>query len=351
MTNNLSADTFGPFTYTNTGSAITITKYTNPGPVGVIGAVEIPATIDGLPITAIGDYAFYFGVGLTGVTIPGTVTSIGLQAFAYCYYLTDVTIPASVTSIGVDAFLFCYALTRVTILLGITSIGPSAFYGCTHLTDITIPCSVASIGSQAFCACSGLTGISIPGSVSSIGDSAFSMCTKLTAATFAGDAPTTGSSVFGAAADGFHVEYYNGASGFTAPLWTDSYGDIYPSVSRGPSPSATWLFAKGLSPTTSLSTPVPKLGGMPLLMAYALNLNPSGNLAATVPKVAVGGGQMSYTYYAANTDVSYLVQASTDLKTWSAAGVSVSAMDYYGNCTATVPLSGGLRFLRLAVSH
>ena len=43
------AQQFGDFTYTSDGSAITITGYTGPG-----GAVNIPDTITGLPVTAIG---------------------------------------------------------------------------------------------------------------------------------------------------------------------------------------------------------------------------------------------------------------------------------------------------------
>jgi hypothetical protein len=39
------------FTYTTNNGAITITQYTGPG-----GAVVIPDTINGLPVTAIGGY-------------------------------------------------------------------------------------------------------------------------------------------------------------------------------------------------------------------------------------------------------------------------------------------------------
>ena len=42
------AGQYGDFTYSSDGSAITITGYTGPG-----GAVVIPGTIEGLPVTAL----------------------------------------------------------------------------------------------------------------------------------------------------------------------------------------------------------------------------------------------------------------------------------------------------------
>ena len=82
------------FEYTADNGTITITGYTGPG-----GAVTIPDTIDGLPVTSIGEWAFSCCNGLTSVTIPNSVTSIGDAAFQYCTSLTSVTIPNSVTSV------------------------------------------------------------------------------------------------------------------------------------------------------------------------------------------------------------------------------------------------------------
>ncbi len=78
----------------DTGTII-ITGYYDPG-----GAVIIPDTIDGLPVTGIGTFAFRGHTSLTSVTIPDSVTSIGDHAFAGCASLISVTIPASITSIG-----------------------------------------------------------------------------------------------------------------------------------------------------------------------------------------------------------------------------------------------------------
>jgi hypothetical protein len=82
------------FTYTTTNGSITIMGYTGPG-----GAVTIPSTLNGLPVSSSGDYAFW-GQALTSVTIPNSVTFIGDWAFGLCLSLTNVTIPNSLTSIG-----------------------------------------------------------------------------------------------------------------------------------------------------------------------------------------------------------------------------------------------------------
>jgi hypothetical protein len=60
------------FTFMNTKGTITITGYTGPG-----GAVTIPTTINGLPVTSVGDRAFSGLNNLTGVTIPDSVTNLG----------------------------------------------------------------------------------------------------------------------------------------------------------------------------------------------------------------------------------------------------------------------------------
>src|SRR5258708_3646615 len=88
----------GQFAYTTNEGTITITGYS-----GSSGVVDIPDTINGLPVTSIGGEAFYFGTGLTNVTIPNSVTSIGESAFYYCINLTNVIIPDSVTNLSKNA--------------------------------------------------------------------------------------------------------------------------------------------------------------------------------------------------------------------------------------------------------
>jgi hypothetical protein len=74
--------------------------------------IEIPSTISGIRVTAIGRNALE-GKKLTGITIPYGITSIGVNAFA-TNRLTSITIPSSVTSIGNNAF-DANQLTSVTI--------------------------------------------------------------------------------------------------------------------------------------------------------------------------------------------------------------------------------------------
>ena len=119
-----------------------------------------------------------------------------------------------------------------------------------------------------------------------------------------------------------------------------------------PESLATWLNAMGFASGIDLSTPLPDLGGTSLLMAYALNLDPNRSYRTSpLPKAGVVGNQLSYTFSAGMQDVSYLVEASADLVHWSGSGVTVTAPDANAYSTASVPLSGGARFLRLAVSH
>src|ERR1035437_914506 len=60
------------FNYTTNNGAITITGYTGSG-----GTAIIPDMINGLPVTCIGNNAFYTCTSLTNVTIGTNVTTIG----------------------------------------------------------------------------------------------------------------------------------------------------------------------------------------------------------------------------------------------------------------------------------
>ena len=117
------------------------------------GAITIPSSLGGYPVTSIGDDAFFGCSGLESVTIPDSVTSIGDYAFVSCVGLTSVTIPGGVKNIGRSAFSNCEGLADVVIEDGVTSIGDKAFLNCSNLATVTIPQSVADLSTTAFDGC------------------------------------------------------------------------------------------------------------------------------------------------------------------------------------------------------
>jgi len=105
-------------------------SYSVSGGTVTSGAVVIPATYNGKPVTKIGMWAFSDS-SITAVTIPASITSIGVGAFSGCTGLTSITIPASVTELYYGVFRFCDGLFSVTFAEGgssISNFGDDVFY-------------------------------------------------------------------------------------------------------------------------------------------------------------------------------------------------------------------------------
>jgi len=121
----------------------TITGYT-----GTTARLQIPATIGGTPVKAIGEKAFYRNSALCYVIIPEGVETIANYAFGQCDNVLVVDFPATLKKIGDGAFEGCY-LSNVSWKEGLEEIGANAFarYG---VQTLALPSTVKTIGEAAF---------------------------------------------------------------------------------------------------------------------------------------------------------------------------------------------------------
>lgn len=176
-------DTTTLFGYTTNGNTVSIKGY-----LGVDSAITIPEVLVGLPVTSLGDGAFYGYSDLMTITLPYSVTNLGGRVFWGCSSLSAITVDgANPAYSSTDGVLFNKSQTALiqcpggrsgtySIPNGVTNISGSAFYRCVSLTSITIPSTVISIGGSAFWYCTGVTSVAIPDGVTSIGDYAFWGC-------------------------------------------------------------------------------------------------------------------------------------------------------------------------------
>ena len=114
----------------------------------VTGTAEIPSTVEGKPVTAIGENAFS-ECSLNEIIIPEGVVYIGRSAFSYSN-VEIVHLPNSLDEIGEDTFYSCNQLTQITLPDGLEYIGEGAFCNCRKLESVRIPKTVKKIGYYAF---------------------------------------------------------------------------------------------------------------------------------------------------------------------------------------------------------
>lgn len=184
-----------------------------------VGSLTVPETLNGIPVTAIGDKAFSQCYYLTDVTLPEGITHIGDFAFEDCTDIETLTIPGTVTSMGCNPFIGttirlqlaerntaleqqgAFLLDRetkrliccqsspegaeedpaaLTIPTGTREIGDYAF-SRTDAAEVVLPAGVTKIGRCAFQRCLNLVSVTLPEGVEEIGDHAFQRCSKLEA--------------------------------------------------------------------------------------------------------------------------------------------------------------------------
>ncbi len=65
----------------------------------------------------------------------------------------------------------------------------------------------------------------------------------------------------------------------------------------------------------------------------------------------IGANQMSLSFYAGRSGVTYVVKTSDNLADWTATGVTLTPPDANQIRTASVSVSGPARYLRLEVNN
>ena len=214
------------FSYiTNLNSTITIIDYQGP-PWDVV----IPNTINGLPVTSLGEESFG-GFSITSVAIPSNVTNIPVipnGALLGCSSLLAITVdPQNLVYSSTNGVLFNKSQTTLVehpnglggsyrIPEGVIAIGDGAFAMCGGLSGVTIPDGVANIGMSAFAYCFGLTSVTIPRNVTNLGPYAF--VNEMTGVYFKGNAPSIDSSTTFLWDNGLTAYYLPGTTGWSSPF-------------------------------------------------------------------------------------------------------------------------------------
>lgn len=146
---------------------VVITGYTKELPEDVV----IPAFIENLPVTEIGDNAFTSS-SIQTVTLEGNVKTIGYSVFGMCTSLREVTLCNTVEKIGDYTFMGDSALEKVTLSSGLTELPSGTFYYCKSLGEIIIPEGVVNLGEGAFSS-SKIQSLTLPTSLESIDNLCF----------------------------------------------------------------------------------------------------------------------------------------------------------------------------------
>ena len=199
------------FQYQVSENEVTIVGY-----VGTIeGTLEIPAEIDGLPVTRVEDDAFIKQNQLVEVVIPASVIEIGSTAFHDCENLQVFTvaeenpvycvkngllldkgekvlircpsgrygevtdIPDTVFLISDAAFADCSSLSKIELPISVLSIGAMAFSNCQSLSEVIVPSGVQTLPDSAFADCIALQRVTLSEGLTNISVAAFRNCTAL----------------------------------------------------------------------------------------------------------------------------------------------------------------------------
>lgn len=143
------------FAYTADGGEVTITEY-----IGESEHVLIPDTIDGLPVTALADKAFY-EKHVTTVVVPDSVTQIGDLCFSGDNYLVSLKLPDGLAELPYGALESCFRLIDFDLPQGLKKISASALQFNQYLTHLDLPGGLREIEPLNFIGLFGLESLTL----------------------------------------------------------------------------------------------------------------------------------------------------------------------------------------------
>lgn len=108
----------------------------------VILSLEIPSSLDGYPVTSIGEQAFK-DYSIVDITFPDTIKKLYKGAFYNCEGLFNVVLPDSIKLIDDCCFANCMGMLAVKLPSKLETLGCAAFYN-TSITEIYIPSSLTN---------------------------------------------------------------------------------------------------------------------------------------------------------------------------------------------------------------
>ena len=184
----------GYFYYTTENGEVTVT-----GKSDSVVNLTIPKTINGCPVTKIGENAFYNDTSLKNITLPHTVTYLGDYAFKGCSNLYTLYYCGTQDEWNDEGFykgkqnerlvLHAYHFYGVDLIEGpftynieivneirtavITDVDDSKISGETVVPDNIAGYPVTEIGTDSFAGLANLTGVVLPKGILSIGETAF----------------------------------------------------------------------------------------------------------------------------------------------------------------------------------